>query len=298
MLVLFHGLTGLLQQSLHKVVLTLHGLQDLRTGQLVPVGGHDGGLGVLLPQHSHGLLDLFLAGRAGAAQQDGGSVGHLVVVELTEVLHIQAHLVHVRHRDKAVQLHVLLVGDGLHGAGHVAELAHAGRLDEDAVGMILLHDLLQGGAEVAHQAAADAAGVHLGDLDAGLFQKAAVNTDLAELVLDQHDLLALEGLGNQLFDERGFACAQESGKNVNFRHGFKTSCDQTPRFARAAGRFCRMDYGLEMVVKQAAQRAHPLGHVPPYYYSKSVNVLPFRILTKDSWVLYRFSVSCEKACRF
>ena len=68
MLVLFHGLTGLLQQGLHKVILTLHGLQDLRTGQLVPVGGHDGGLGVLLPQHGHGLLDLFLAGRAGAAQ--------------------------------------------------------------------------------------------------------------------------------------------------------------------------------------------------------------------------------------
>ena len=231
MLVLLHGLAGLLQQGLHKVVLTFHGLQDLCAGQLVPIGGHDGGLGVLLPQHGHGLLDLLLAGSAGAAQQNGGSMGHLIIVELTEVLHIQAHLVHVRHRDKAVQLHVLFVGDGLHRAGHVAQLAHAGRLDEDAVGMVLLHDLLQGGAEVAHQAAADAAGVHLGDLDAGLFQEAAVNADFAELVLDQHDLLALERLGDQLFDERGLACAQESGKNVNFRHGFKTSCGQTPRFS-------------------------------------------------------------------
>ena len=66
--------------------------------------------------------------------------------------------------------------------------------------MVLLHDLVQGLAEVPHQGAADAAGVHLGDLDAGLLEEAAVNADLAELVFDQHDLLALQGVLQQLFN--------------------------------------------------------------------------------------------------
>ena len=72
--------------------------------------------------------------------------------------------------------------------------------DDDAVGVVLLHHLLQGGAEIAHQRAADAAGVQLVDLDAAFLQKAAVNADLAELVLDQHHLLTGKGLFDELFD--------------------------------------------------------------------------------------------------
>ena len=51
-------------------------------------------------------------------------------------------------------------------------------------------------------------------------QKAAVNADLAELVFDQHQLLALIGLLQQLFDERRLARAQKAGNNVNFCHGY------------------------------------------------------------------------------
>src|SRR5699024_2219451 len=46
-------------------------------------------------------------------------------------------------------------------------------------------------------------------------QKAAVDADLAELVLDQHHLLPLEGLTDQLFDQSRFACAQKAGKNID-----------------------------------------------------------------------------------
>src|SRR5699024_6181047 len=48
-----------------------------------------------------------------------------------------------------------------------------------------------------------------------LFQKAAVDADLAELVLDQHHLLPLEGFTDQLFDQGRLACAQKAGKNVD-----------------------------------------------------------------------------------
>ena len=142
----------------------------------------------------------------------------LVIVELAEVLHIHLDLVHVGNGDKAVQLHIQMLCHALHGAGHIAQLANAGGLDNDAVGVVLLHHLLQRGAEIAHQRAADAAGVQLVDLDAAFLQKAAVNADLAKLVFNQHHLLACKGLGDELFDQGGFAGTKEAGENVDFSH--------------------------------------------------------------------------------
>ena len=52
--------------------------------------------------------------------------------------------------------------------------------------MVLLNNLSQRLAEVTHQTAADAAGVHFGNVDARILQETAVNADLTELVLDQH----------------------------------------------------------------------------------------------------------------
>ena len=204
-----------------EVVLGGHGLQDLLAGQGVPGGGDDGSGGVLLAQHGHSGGDLLLGGVLGAAQDDAACVADLVVVELTEVLHIHLDLVHIGHGDKAVQLHIQVLGHAFHGAGHVAQLANAGGLDDDAVGVVLLHHLLQSGAEIAHQRAADAAGVQLIDLDAGLLQKAAVDADLAELVLDEHDLLACKGLFDELLDKGGLTGAKEAGENIDLGHSLK-----------------------------------------------------------------------------
>ena len=105
-----------------------------------------------------------------------------------------------------------------HSGLHVAELAHAGGLDEDAVGGIVADDLLQRLSKVAHQAAADAAGVHLGDLDSGLLEEAAVDADFTKLILNEHNFLACIGFLDHLLDESGLASTQETGVNVNFRH--------------------------------------------------------------------------------
>ena len=69
-----------------------------------------------------------------------------------------------------------------------------------------------------YQGAADAAGIHLRDLDAGILQKAAVDADLTELVLDQDHFLAMEGLGEELLDERGLTGTQKTRYNVDFCH--------------------------------------------------------------------------------
>ena len=196
---LLGGQTG---QLFLQGVLVLHGLQDLLAVQLLPGGGDDGGVGVVLPQQLHGVQQLLFGHASSAAEDDGGSVLNLVVEELAEVLHIDLALGGVGHGDEGVELDVLAVHP-LDCADDVGQLAHAGGLNEDAVGLELEEHLLQSLAEVAHQAAADAAGIHLGDLHPGVLQEAAVDANFAELIFDQNQLFPLVGLLNQLFDEGG-----------------------------------------------------------------------------------------------
>ena len=212
------SLGGQLGQLGLEGVLLLHGLQDLLAGELLPGGGDDGGHLVVFPQESHHVPELFVLHPRRAAEDDGAGVLDLVVEELTEVLHIHFALGGVGHGGEAVEDGVLHL-QVFDGPDDVGQLAHAGGLDEDAVGVILLHHLAQGPAKVAHQAAADAAGVHLGDLDAGILEEAAVDADLAELIFDEDELFPLIGLADELLDQGRFARAEEAGENIDLCHG-------------------------------------------------------------------------------
>ena len=203
-----------LERALQRVG-ALDCLQNLLAVELVPGGRDNDGLGVALPQQGQGGFQLFGADAAGAAEHDGPRVADLVVVEFAEVLDVQLALRRVADRHRRVHVHAL---HALHRADDVAQLADAAGLDQDAVGVVGFHDLVQRLGEIAHQGAADAAAVELVHLDARLGHEAAVDADLAEFVLDQHKLLAHVGLGNPLFDQRGLARAQEAGKKVYFRH--------------------------------------------------------------------------------
>ena len=225
MLMLMLGLFDLVLAAhlFKKLVAQRHlfdGGEDGLAVQLVPRSRQDGGVGVLLAQHRGGSLELFLRELLRAGKNDRAGGLDLVVVELTEVLHIDLDLAGVGHGDIAVELELAraLVDRALDGDNDVRELADAARLNEDAVGVELRHDLFERLVEVTDEGAADAARGHLGDLDARLLQKAAVDVDLAEFVLDQHELFAAVGFRDQLFDERGLAGAQKAGENVNFRH--------------------------------------------------------------------------------
>ena len=225
MLMLVLGLFNLVLAAhfFKKLVAQRHlfdGGEDGLAVQLVPRSRQNGGVGVLLAQHRGGSLELFLRELLRAGKNDRAGGLDLVVVELTEVLHIDLDLAGVGHGDIAVELELAraLVDRALDGDDDVRELADAARLNEDAVGVELRHDLFERLVEVTDEGAADAARGHLGDLDAGLLQKAAVDVDLAEFVLDQHELFAAVGFRDQLFDERGLAGAQKAGENVNFRH--------------------------------------------------------------------------------
>ena len=197
--------------------LAFHGLEQLLAGQGIPGGGDNGGHTVVLPEHGHGSIQLGLGNGIGPGQDNGGGGFHLVVVELSKVLHIHLDLARIGNRHGIAQGD-LVIGDLVHGADHIGQLAHTGGLNENPVGIVFRNHLGQGLAEVAHQGAADAAGVHLRNIDACILEEAAVNADLAELVFNQHQLLALVALGNQLFDQGCFTGTQKAGKNINFGH--------------------------------------------------------------------------------
>ena len=231
-LMLFLGGLGLQVRKLGRErVAALHRLEDLLAVELRPGRGHDGRGRVFLTQQRNGSVELLGADALGAREDDGARVLDLVVEELAEVFHIHPALVGVDHGREAVE-HQLIGLHALHSADDVAELADARGLDEDAVGMKLRKHLLQRVGKVTHKAAADAAGVHLVDLHAGVLEEAAVNGDLTELVFDQHDLFARVRLGDQLFDQRGLAGAEKTGENINFCHKNRTLpvWGHTPKF--------------------------------------------------------------------
>ena len=147
--------------------LAFHGLQKLRTGQFVPGCNYQGSLRIVFSQERHSGVQFDLGNGIGAGQNDGGSGLDLIVIELTEVLHIDLDLAGIGNGHGIAQLHIF-VGHLLNGSDHIAEFANAGGLDDDTLGGILLDDLVQCLAEITHQAAADAAGVHLGDVNTGM----------------------------------------------------------------------------------------------------------------------------------
>ena len=219
---LLAGHLGELLQGRLQGVPALHGGEDGMAGKLAPGGGDDDRARIVLPKEGQHLAELRFVYVLGPAQDDGVGALHLVVEELAEVLHVHLRLLGVHHGGEGVELDIVGV-DALHRADDVGELAHARGLDEDPVRRVLGEDLLQRPAEVAHQRAADAAGVHLVHLDARVLHERAVDADLTELVLDQHQLLAFVRLRDQLLDQGGLSGPQEPGEDVYLSHFFLAS---------------------------------------------------------------------------
>ena len=211
--------TGLhhIRQLPRQRILPFHCGQNLSAIQLIPRSSNDHRLLILLTDHRNAGGQLILRHIGRAAEHDAAGVSNLIVVEFSKVLHIYTALGGICNGCKAVQLHI--VGFHLfHRIDHIAELAYTRRFDKNAVGAILYQHLLQSLGEIAHQTAANAAGVHLGNLNARLFHKAAVDSDLTKLVFDKHQLLPCIRLSDQFFDQRGLAGTQKAGKHINLGH--------------------------------------------------------------------------------
>ena len=213
---------GGIQQCLMAV--HVHDLVDLLAGQLVPRRGNDVDIfaGVLSDQ-SERLVQTLLVQLLRAAEHDCARALELVVVKLTEVLDIHTALGCVGDSGHASHLDLALLEHRTDRRGDIRQLADARRLDQDMLRGELRQHVAQRLGKVADQRTADTAGIHLGDLDAGVLEEAAVNADFAELVLDQDNLLALERTLQQLADEGRLTGAEEAGDNINFCHCSNTS---------------------------------------------------------------------------
>ena len=195
--------------------LAFHSGNKLFTGQLTPGSGDNGSFFIMLSQQCHRSIQLGLRHGIGTGQNDGGGSLNLVVIELTEVLHIDLHLTAVNHGNSITQGNII-IGNLLDSADDIGQLANTGRLNDNAVGVILLNDLRQGLAEVTHQRAADAAGIHLGNIDTGILQETTVNADLAEFIFNENQFLACIGLLNHFLDKGGLTGTQKTGIDINF----------------------------------------------------------------------------------
>ena len=216
MMLVMRLVRDLLEHLGNQITAALHGREQLLAGQILPRSRDDACVLVQAAQHGDGLVETLLRALCGAREQDSACVRDLILEELAEVLEVHLGLERVNDGDEAVELNVKV--RVLNRCDNVGELADAGRLDEDAVGVVLVDDVVQRLAEITDERAADAACVHLVDNDACVLEEAAVDADLAELVLDQNDLFALERVREQTLDERGLACAQKTGDNINFSH--------------------------------------------------------------------------------
>ena len=197
--------------------LAFHGFQQLGAGQFAPWSGNDGGSRIVLAQQRNRVIQFLLGDGIGTGEDNGSSSFHLVVVEFAKILHIDLHFGSIHHCDGKAQNHII-IGDFLNSRHHIRKLTDTGRFDNDSVRIVLFDHLMQCLAEVTHQAAANAAGIHFRNVDSRVLQKTAVNADLTKLIFDQNQLLTGISFLDHFLDQRGLTCAQKAGINIDLCH--------------------------------------------------------------------------------
>ena len=166
-----------------------HRFQNRIAGQLIPWRCDDSGLVIQFMNDIEILLDSVIIAELGAGQDDAGSRGNLIIEELTEVLVVDRTALGIHDGAAAVDFQAFNAVDN---AQDVRQLANTRRLNDDAIRIVLLQNLLQCLLEITLQGAADTAAVDFIDNDAGLLEEPAIDTDLTKLILDKDDFLSLQ----------------------------------------------------------------------------------------------------------
>ena len=163
----------LLRKLLKKLCLQidrmLENFKQLLTGQICERRRDNRRVLVDLANQLNGLVNLLLVCDIRPGEHNGLCILHLVVEELTEVLDVELRLLHIDQRDRGIASDREFFLDIRDSAHHIRELADTGGLNDHAVRRILCEDFLQRAREIADERAADAAGVHLPHLNAGIF---------------------------------------------------------------------------------------------------------------------------------
>ena len=195
----------------------LHSGKNFLTVKAIPGSCNYNGTLVVLAKKLNTLGGLLLACGLCMRKHDSRCVSDLIVIKLTEVLHIHLALLNVGNGCKAVKDRTVLLCT-LSSADNIRKLTNARGLDNNSVGVVFLKHLNKSLGKITYKRATDTARVHLGDLNARVGKEATVNTDLAKLILDENYLLACICFLYQLLNQCGFARTEEAGKYINFCH--------------------------------------------------------------------------------
>jgi hypothetical protein len=206
-----------LLQFFFQGVNVLHGSKDGGAVQLIPGSSNNGSGGVLLHDKRYSRCQLGIRALIGVAHNNASGILYLVTEKLAEILHVHLALARIHHGGIGIQLGIFQIGI-LHRLDDVRQLAHARGLDEDAVGGVFCHNLLQCLAEIAHKGAADAARIDFVYCNARFGKKAAVNDDFTKFVFNQYQFFAHIGFFDQFFNKSGLSGAQKAGEYIDFRH--------------------------------------------------------------------------------
>ena len=208
--------------GVRKGVAAFHCGENILAVKIIPRGGHDSGIGVVLAKKLNALGDLMILGVLSMRKNDCRGVRDLIVIELAKVLHIHFALINVGNGREGIESGILTL-DGFGGTDNVRKLTNARGLDNNAVGIVLFEHLCQCLRKIADKRAANASRIHLGDLNTGIGKEAAVDRNVAEFVFYENYLFTGVSLFDQLLYKCGFPGAEESGEYVDFRH-FQYSC--------------------------------------------------------------------------
>ena len=146
----------------------LHRCKNLRAGEIIPGSRDDYRIRIMLSEKCCYCLQLLLADILRTAEYDGICALYLIVVEFAEILHIHLALVRICNGYHAVDLQPGILRYVLYCKRNIGKLADTGGLNDDAIRMELLYNLAQSCVKISHQRTADAAGIHLCDVDAGI----------------------------------------------------------------------------------------------------------------------------------
>ena len=95
----------MVQRFVNRIAL-FHCSQDLLAVQRVPIRRDDRRVRIVFPQQSNDLREFVLVHAFGMAENDGRRVFHLVIKELSEILHIDFSFLRIDDGCKTVQLHI------------------------------------------------------------------------------------------------------------------------------------------------------------------------------------------------
>ncbi len=199
MLMLLMALLLKLAHCILQCVLMLYCGKYRLSVKIVPRSRYDNGIFIIFAKKLHRSGDLLILGGVRMRKDYRRGAFDLIVKKLAEVLHIHLAFIDIDNGGIAAELRTACPCV-FNRSYNVGKLSYSGGLDKDPVRVEFIEHLYKCRGKIAHERAADAAGIHFGDLYAGILQKSAVDTDLAELVLDEDELFTRICLFYKLFN--------------------------------------------------------------------------------------------------